>query len=125
MLSRAEGYHSHGLFPHVLHALLINCMLTIQCSSAAHYGRLSMSMADCISVVGNGENKFRIDSLTGKIYAESLDREKQERYTLTVQAKDHGKQSRSNTTQVIITVSCLPLYAFCWLQLSSRGKFYL
>lgn len=58
-------------------------------------------------LVGNSDNKFSIDSTTGKIYAQSLDREQQERYTLTVQASDNGVPANTNQTRVIITVSGL------------------
>lgn len=58
--------------------------------------------------MGNEDNKFTIDSMTGKIYSKSLDRELQERYTLTVQASDNGIPSKKNRTNVIITVSAAP-----------------
>lgn len=56
-------------------------------------------------VVGNADGKFSIDPNTGRIYAQRLDRELQERYTLTVRARDNGTPSKQNDTTVIITVS--------------------
>jgi len=56
------------------------------------------------SVDGNEANRFSIDPVTGNIYAVPLNREDQERYTLTIQAADHGVPSRKNQTRVIITV---------------------
>ena len=56
-------------------------------------------------LVGNEANKFSIDSTTGKIYAQSLDREQMELYTLTIRASDHGNPSLHNETTVVVTVS--------------------
>lgn len=61
--------------------------------------------ASLIFSAGDDGNRFSIDADTGKIYAQSLDREQQERYTLTIQAADNGVPANINQTRVIITVS--------------------
>ncbi|XP_067890511.1 protocadherin Fat 4-like [Heterodontus francisci] len=54
---------------------------------------------------GNANNVFEIDSYTGAIRtARMLDREQMALYTLTVEAKDKGSNSKTGTTTVIISV---------------------
>lgn len=72
-----------------------------------YFTLLLTNIFSCLSSEGDADRKFSVDPKTGKIYAKSLDREDQERYTLTVEARDNGVPPRRNDTTVIITVSHL------------------
>ena len=65
--------------------------------------------------MGNEDNKFSIDAASGRIFAQSLDREQQERYTLTIRARDNGTPSKQNDTTVIITVGLTTNLPFVFL----------
>lgn len=53
---------------------------------------------------GNFENKFSIDSLTGELTANSLDREAHHRYHLTITAQDRGSPSLKSSCNITVLV---------------------
>ena len=53
---------------------------------------------------GDPKKKFSIDPVAGTLSCDPLDREEQALYNLTIQAKDRGSPTRSNTSTVVIKV---------------------
>lgn len=79
----------------------------------ANVGLVSATDADAGSngeirfsiVKGNDDNAFRIDPVSGQVKVNGkIDREKTDRYTLTVMASDQGKTSMKTTQNFYVTV---------------------
>ncbi|KAL8622280.1 hypothetical protein ACOMHN_043803 [Nucella lapillus] len=61
--------------------------------------------ADIVYTISDGnDGKFDMDSKTGQLSCQALDREAREQYTLTVTGTDSGTPRRSGSTRVAITV---------------------
>ena len=53
---------------------------------------------------GNYDNKFRLNSTTGQLSCQPLDRESSSLYNLTIQAVDQGSPPRSTLSTILINV---------------------
>ena len=60
-------------------------------------GRISYSLS-------GGDGLFKLDSDTGRLFADSLDREKKPEYELTITASDNGEPRRSATCNLAVRV---------------------